>query len=110
LDLNLIQGWLAVCSLFAIDDQDYFRFHSTRSGTMRLFHDLLMFHGYVTEPRLLRELAGTPEADASASGAPAAIGTDVGPTDGQPGETRPAVAGFGRGVVTLCAAALSAFR
>lgn len=77
----------------------------------------------MTEPRLIRELAGAPETHASGTGAPAATGTDVGPAElrplaapfaqaGQPGETRPAVAvaGLGRGVVTLCATALSLFR
>ena len=76
---------------------------------MRLFHDLLLLHGYVSDPRVARELAGVPGDEACARPAPApapATSTDL------PCDRRPArgAGTFGRGVTTLCSASLSLFR
>ena len=73
---------------------------------MRLFHDLLLLHGYVSDPRVARELAGAPDDGPSAAPPASAAAADI-PCDRR---TARGAGGFGRGVITLCSASLSLFR
>lgn len=73
---------------------------------MRLFHDLLLLHGYVSDPRVARELAGVPDDDPATPPPSPATSPEI------PCHRRPArgAGAFGRGVTTLCSASLSLFR
>lgn len=89
---------------------------------MRIFHDLLMLNGYISDPRLARELAGVSEAD-EARAAPGAGSRSpeareaAAPVSEASPPAAPACADgtttgahFGRGITTLCSTALSLFR
>lgn len=89
---------------------------------MRIFHDLLMLNGYISDPRLARELAGVSEADearaALGAGSPSADGRETAsavseaapPAAPACADGTSAGAHFGRGITTLCSTALSLFR
>ncbi|MGY1457980.1 MULTISPECIES: hypothetical protein [unclassified Luteimonas] len=89
---------------------------------MRIYHDLLMLNGYISDPRLARELAGVPEAgdvqatpgaESPSAEALEAAATITGESPPAPPACRDGGSGaahFGRGITTLCSTALSLFR